>query len=655
MKVRNGAPDFLADLRLQAMFFMTVLLFAWSCLPGADWSREIAWPDFDPAHLPGQEQYPDDGAVCLLDEARMEIAGGPELGFSTFEHHRIVKVLNGRGLKYANVVIPYSGQSSVDHLQARSISPGGTIVLLDPKNIFDVSLYPNFVFFSDQRGKIFTMPAVEDGSVIEYEYRVDIQNRTLWHSWDFQQEVPTLISRFTLVGPSEWEVIFRCYGTDVRPTVAKAPPGFKSAYHWERRNIRPRKAEIGMPPHAEVTERLAIAPVGFRTWKDVSEWYRQISDPKLKAGPAVKELARTLSIHASDDEEKLRRIYEWVRDRVRYLAVEIGVGGFQPHAAEEICKDRYGDCKDMATLLCSLASESGVTVYPVLVSTWHNSVPDTSLASPLQFNHAIAYCPGVGPAGVWMDATDKGVPFGQIPWYDQATPVLVVGKGETDGIVVTSHIPAGGNRQRVYWDVSLGEDGEATVLGSSHMWGAAASELRNELTSVAPSEQRRWLETYLARECSGARLDSFDITGLSPVSDPLSINYRFNSPSFATAESGLLLLRPGLVSSSALPDEFRAQERVHPIRFRFGLLTQVGMCIALPQGWEASRSSVSDSLISRFGSARQHYFFREGRLTLEISHEFRGNDIPSNEYPAFQAFLDSLRLMNLKDVILVRK
>jgi hypothetical protein len=114
---------------------------------------------------------------------------------------------------------------------------------------------------------------------------------------------------------------------------------------------------------------------------------------------------------------------------VRYIAVEIGIGGYQPHDAEEIVTKRYGDCKDMVTAICALARRADVPVLPVLISTHDNGKPDTTLPSPLQFNHLIAFAPDVREEGVWMDATEKACRFTVLPWYDQATAVSRHAKG----------------------------------------------------------------------------------------------------------------------------------------------------------------------------------------------------------------------------------
>ena len=90
------------------------------------------------------------------------------------------------------------------------------------------------------------------------------------------------------------------------------------------------------------------------------------------------------------------------------------MGGYQPHDAEEVLEKRYGDCKDMVVLICALAARADIRVLPVMISTHQNGLPDTSLPSPLQFNHLIAYAPDIDSAGIWLDATEKNCRFGHV-------------------------------------------------------------------------------------------------------------------------------------------------------------------------------------------------------------------------------------------------
>ena len=632
---------------------ISVLFFVFSCAHRGDWAKHIEWKEIDFGSIPGQEEYPDAGAIVLLDEGKMEIFEGGQTGLSVFEQHRIVKILNSSGHRYLNIAIPYTTESTVDHIQARTISPEGKITVLKKEAVFDITFYPNFVFYSDQRAKLFTMPAVEDGSLIEYEYRLNIGTRTFWHSWNFQDNVPTLLSRFTLVEPSDWDVHYQLYGIDIEPRVEEGPRGFKSTYVWETRDVDGRKYEVGMPSYRETVARLALAPAGVEKWKDVAEWYYDISEPQIRAGSGVKKLASTLTEGIRDDEDRLKRIYEWVRDHIRYIAVSIGIGGFQPHPAEDILVNRYGDCKDMTTLLCSMVREAGMDAYEVLVSTWQNGQPDTTLPSQLQFNHVIAYCPTVGDSGIWMDATEKGCPFGRLPWYDQGMPVLVVGKEGEARLPITPRIPPDSNRTIVNWLVELDSSGTASVDGETRLWGAHATEIREELFQESVDARRQWIERSLADRCSGAVLDSFRIDGLDPVEDPLTLSYVFHTNTFAVFRSGEMAFRPGSFSAFDLPDRFRSLERVHPIRFMFGFRSEFDITVNLSQDW-AGVSILSDSLMSPFGSAYWNWSADGDVLRIQSTYSLSGDDVKPEDYCVFRDFLEDIRERDLREVVLRR-
>lgn len=626
------------------LIIVVLALEFFSCATHNDWTRLIDWKELTFADLPGFNDYPDAGAIIVLDEGKMEIIGSAELPMSLFERHQIVKILNVRGHRYSNVVIPYTPQSRVERVQARTLSPEGRITVLNPKHIYDVNLYPDYIFYSDHRAKLFTMPAVEDGAVVEYRYRMTIASRSLWPSWNFQNDVPTLKSRFTLVAPAEWELNYKLYDIDLEPIILKAPQGFKSSYTWEANQVPDLKSEFGMPPKKECVARLEIAPAGMKKWDDVAQWYHQLAASQIKAGRNIKELALKLTDGIQSNEDKLKNIYEWVRDHIRYIAVAIDIGGFQPHPAEEVLINRYGDCKDMTTLLCSLAREAGIEANEVLVSTWQNGEPDTSLPSPFQFNHAIAYCPSIGDSGVWLDATAKGCPYHELPWYDQGLPVLVVDKQGTAKLLVTPVTPSDSNRTILDWEVTLPPTGAAMVQGKTLFKGTLATEMREGLANVSPPARRQWLEIDLAKRCQGVRLDSFQITEPDPVSNQLAVSYKFHTPAFAHELSEAFTFHPIRIMAFDLPDYFRSLKRVHPIQFHSGMFIELNLKVKLPNDWQVITPASSDSIVSSFGTVSWSCIAADSNVQTHITLHLPGKIVDPQHYLDFQNFLDSLNL-----------
>jgi hypothetical protein len=626
--------------------------FFLSCAHYGDWGTIIDWEDIDIDKIPGIDEYPETGSIILLDKGSMDIVGSGKIKLSIFDRHKIIKILNPLGYKYANVVISYDSDSKVKNIQARTISPDGKITVLDTKNIYDINLYPNFIFYSDQRAKIFTMPAIENGSIIEYKYQIDISGYTFKHYWNFQEDVPSISSQFTLITPSEWDVDYRVYGIDLEPEIIKTPHGFKSTYKWKAKNIPAFKSEFGMPSKNELAFGLALSPIGVKTWQDVAKWYHELSYPHIKAGSEVKKMAHTLTDGVDSNKEKLRIIYEWVRDRIRYIVLSIGIGGYKPHPSDEVLTNRYGDCKDVTTLLCSMAREVGIDVNFALISTWQNGMPDTSLPSYFHFNHVIAFCNITGDSTIWMDATAKVCPFGKLPWYDQGLPILAIDKEGYGKIITTPRTRAENNKTIIDWSIKLQQDNSAHIHGKSIFYGANAIEIKDELYHTNPDIQREWLEVYLANRCHGVVLDSFQIFGLNPSVDSLSIHYTFYTNSFITAVEREAVFCPGDILIFNIPNYFRSKERTHPIQFRYGTKTELYLDVNLPDDWICKSPALSDSIMSDFGKASWSTKTDENNIFLNFEYILNGNKVEPDHYKNFQNFLDNVNKRNLQEIVI---
>ncbi len=630
-----------------------VLIMIFLGCSGNEWAQRIDWPEIDMQELPTGEEYPGESAVILLDEGSIELHTLSETAFSIYDRHTIVKILNSRGFKYANIAVPYGANSEVDEIEARTIGPGNKITVLNPEKIYDVNLYPNFVFYSDQRAKIFTLPAVTEGSIIEYRYQVILNSRTYGSQWRFQSEIPVLKSRFKLVKQSEWKIDYRIHGNVSEPTILNLPAGFKQSMIWEAGPLPALKSESFMPPLSETGTRLTIAPFGISTWSDLSQWYYNLVRSSMDQRKDLSELADSLCANLDTDRDRLQAIFQWIRDEVRYIAVEIGIGGYQPSPAEDVLYERYGDCKDMTTLLCALAEEIDIPVYQALISTRQNGLPDTTLPAATQFNHVIAYAPTLGPEGLWMDATDKSCAFGALPWYDQNVPVLLIGE-EGEGRLM--HTPASipeDNLSDMNWEVALQADGSAHIIAHMSYEGITANEIRHQLRVLSPSDQKEWLEILMEERSPGSQVDSFEIKHLWEPHHPLRINFNFYSDRFAQVIPGMVVIRPGKMINEKLHTYFHNITRSHPVRLQIPAARKFTIVISLPENWRPEIESDSLSQDDSFGRYILAWETKKNRLYISYAEILPAQDISVSSYHKFLRHLDSIRKLLDVSVILV--
>ena len=633
---------------------LSFLLFV-SCTSTRNWGKVVNWDDKDISDSAVQKDYPDAGAVILFDEGTTEISDAGEIDFTYFERHRVVKILNTSGYSYANVSISYNDKSEIDMIEARTIAPDGKISVLEDDDVFDITLYPGFIFFSDQRAKIFTFPAVEVGSVLEYRYRMRVVGETLINSWYFQNHIPTEHSRFILKAPMQWHIDYKLYNIDIEDMTHQIPSINRTWRTWEARDLPAIPDEIAMPSLRDISARIEISPMGFNKWSDVARWYHILSGPQMAANEQIQILANKLTAGVHSEKEKVKKIFEWVRDNIRYIAVSVGIGGFKPHNSIDILKNRYGDCKDMSTLLCSAAKAVGITVNQVLISTKPNGHIDTSLVSPFQFNHVIAYYPMKGDSGLWLDATKKGSPFGYLPWYNQDRLAFVINDQGQGTFKTTPTYPTSDNVISMEWKVKLDSGLVASVEGKNLYWGAPASEIRQGLMNMNGIQSRRWLEDYLSDRCPGVDLQFFTISNVDTVNDPLTIDYLFKSELFATRIKNIAVINLASILLMDLPEYFLSKKRDTPVEFQHGNIYRLGLDLNLPEGWHVQNPFRDDTLSSPYGKIVWNWETSGHRFQVQNEYKLLGLPISQQSYEQYHEFLQTMSKNDMIPAILVKK
>jgi len=164
----------------------------------------------------------------------------------------------------------------------------------------------------------------------------------------------------------------------------------------------------------------------FENFAAVARAYENGARDKRAVTPEIKALADKLAAGAGDRREAARRLYGWVADSIKYVAVVQGAGALVPHFAADVLHNGYGDCKDHVTLLAALLSAEGIPSSAALIDLAPNyRLP--SVASPEQFDHVITYLPEFS---LFLDSTANLVPFGLLPRDDLDKPVLITAAGK---------------------------------------------------------------------------------------------------------------------------------------------------------------------------------------------------------------------------------
>jgi Domain of Unknown Function with PDB structure (DUF3857)/Transglutaminase-like superfamily len=181
-------------------------------------------------------------------------------------------------------------------------------------------------------------------------------------------------------------------------------------------------------PRPPVAEPAALSPWDtdphyiistFADYGAVAAAYRQMAAGKAAVTSRIRALADEITAGTSDRREQAQRIYDWVSTHIRYVAVFLGNGGYEPHDAANILENGYGDCKDHVVLLEALLKAEGIASVPALINSGNRyQAPET--ATPALFNHVLSYLPEFD---LYVDSTAGVAPFGTLPAAEYGKPV----------------------------------------------------------------------------------------------------------------------------------------------------------------------------------------------------------------------------------------
>src|SRR5208283_3949446 len=295
---------------------------------------------------PGASEHPNAGADILYSYDYAEFY---EDGASITKHIDRIKIFNERGRNLASKSISYrEGYQEVKILFANTIKPDGKVVPLDRKDIQDSSEYAGYEFYTDIKVKKFTMPAVEDGCIIEYAYEIENLKPVL--SFDyfdiflFQNLYPVEKDIMEIVLPANVDLKYRSFKTALTPEIIA--DGSKKRYiltNTKQKEIIP---ESRMPSLLDRDTFPQIYLWTLNNWDEISKWYMSLVKDQMKSDSELESYTRHLIADAKTDEEKINAIFSFVSQNIRYIAVLLGPYTHKPHAANEIFHKRYGDCKD---------------------------------------------------------------------------------------------------------------------------------------------------------------------------------------------------------------------------------------------------------------------------------------------------------------------
>jgi len=387
---------------------------------------------------------------------------------------------------------------------------------------------------------------------------------------------PVKICKVSLILPLEEDrkVFYHCRNTDVKPVEEVGINERTRVLSWRLTDLPEAPKEKFAPPDDQTQPVLYLSTFG--DWKEFGKWFSHLVQRQYESSDALKDKALELTKDCKTDMEKVRALYNFVANRIRYEMLEVGVYGWKPYKASTIFQREIGDCKDKALLFCVMMKEVGLTAYPViiraLVSGGSRGKPDLTLPMVEHFNHCIAYVPKTETIEeMWLDLTAQGYSFSDSPPEgDRGTQGLIV-TPEGSYLKELPYREPEKSIQSAEVDVEVKPDGSASAKFKLTMSALHSSIVRTDKYLSNEGMRKLVLEYFLSQVLPGSKVSDIEMPDLTnPDINPLVWGFKADVPSILKTTSEGIVLYPHIFLLELTKEMAQTATRKYPVSLPLG-------------------------------------------------------------------------------------
>jgi hypothetical protein len=607
-------------------------------------------------------------AVVLLDDITYSVGAD---GQAVEHRRRVVKILRPQGRDEAIIHIGFDKDTKILSMNVWSIGADGHEYAMKDKDFSDIGLDGDNDMFQDDRYRVARAPGADPGSVVAYEYQQRGRPFVGERTWSFQDEIPRLNQSFTLELPP---------GYSYR-TVWAHHPALQAAdlenqrWRWELPNTA--AVDLDRVPLAPSPDSLAgrmtvhyagpgLSAASMSTWQSIGEWYGGIAKDRLVATPDVAAKAQELTAGKMDFYDKAEAIGEFVQKQVRYFAVEVGIGGYQPHAAGDVFRHRYGDCKDKATLVSAMLSAVGIHATLMMVDS-ERGVVDPAAPS-LYGDHMIAaieipkgyespklhsvVTAATGRHYLIFDPTSEKTPFGQLEHQLQGGYGILMEGSATQAIQLPVLDPG---LNTIHRTASFHLDAEGVLKGTvtEKRFGDVSEKRREVYAQNDVKQQTDFLDRVLGRDFTAFSATDVKAENVDSLNKDFTLTYSLSAERYAKAMGPLLMVRTRVLGDLALDTDKKPRDV--PIDLGETMQAIDEYSIELPDGYAVDEVPDPVKIDVGFAAYQSNVEVKGNTLHYRRTYTQREITLPADRYADVQKLAGTIAADEASSAVLKKK
>jgi transglutaminase-like putative cysteine protease len=516
------------------------------------------------------------------------------------------------------------------------------------------------LFYNDARVKHMDVDFPVQG--YSYNYALDKQYTDVKYftGMYFNDEFPVLKKTIEITVP-DWLKVelkeFNFAGNDIQKASKRNADNNATVYTFEAKNLPAFYKESNAPgrsylyPHilviAKSFENNGKVTTLFDSTADLYKWYKSLVD-MMKDDPQVfKSKVDELTANAKTDEEKIKNIYYWVQDNIRYIAFEDGIAGFKPDESNHVFEKRYGDCKGMANLIKQMLKIAGFDARLTWIGTKHISYDYTTPSLAVD-NHMICTLIHNGKK-YFLDGTEKYNALGVNAERIQSKEVMI----EDGDKYIIEKIPAGkSDTNKETYTANLTIDKEALKGKCTQTYlGQSCADFLYNFSQFETDQKDRVLERYLSKSDKNIDLDKIVTSDLKNREGQLKIDYEMSVNNKVSAFDNEMYVDLNVLKEFK---NFELKDRKTNYEFDYKTDYSASVTLAIPTGYKVLKLPQNLTVAGAGYNVSVSFTQTPTAITCKKSFVFRDGVIKTSELKTWNESIKNLNALYNQQITLTK-
>ncbi|MEC3877726.1 DUF3857 domain-containing protein [Chryseobacterium salviniae] len=559
-----------------------------------------------------------------------------------YQLYTVTTVLNKDGDSDAQIYIPYEKGNSISDVKVNIYDEAGKKIKSFSKSDFnDFANNNQGTFYSDSRVMVLPYMPTQYPYTVEFSYQIGDENTVFLP--DFTPFRSTKVS----LEEAQMKIINKS-GIDLKTKIYPSAYNYTSVIESENagekiytyKNVPAVDDVFLLPQPVKILPKVSFALTKFNLegkqgtltdWKDFGSWYyNSILQPVSLSTPAIKAEVMSLGLKGTT-EEKVKKLYQHMQAKTRYIFVALGIGGWQPMFPDEVQKKGYGDCKGLTNYMKTLLDEAGIPSYYSVINSGASPVSFDKDFPKMGGNHVILMVP-TEKGNIWLENTSQQMAFNHLSYSTTARNVLSIRK---DGIelIDTPDYTAEQSKEKQQLKIKINEDNSILGEGSFSYTGIQYDN-NLVLASMSPKERTEAVKNMLdVLHFEKIEMKNFQNDKDNAVAK-YDLDFKANNYS-KNAGSSIIFRAVPIYSNNIYKNE---EKRELPFELRQSFEDEYEVNFILPQQYKVEELPENVVLNSEFGTYKLTFVKNGESLKVNRSIKINKGIYPKEKYNDYVNF-----------------